>query len=60
MTQERDCIVSVAEMVEVAGEEQPSFLSSPEAMAAFAEILAMSPQEAQEALNALKLQKAVV
>ena len=55
MIQERDCIVSVAEIVEGEHGIEPSFLASVEALAAFAEILEMSPEEAQDFLDAGKV-----
>ena len=57
MTPEHDnCIVSVDEFGEGPSGIEPPFLASPEALAAFAEILEMSPEEAQEALEVEKSQ----
>lgn len=60
MIPERDCIVSVAEIAEGPRGMEPSFLASPEALTSFADIMEMSPEEAQEALEAEEFQKAVI
>ena len=55
MTQERDCIVSVNEFGEGPSGIEPSFLATDEALAAFAQIFEMSPEEAQDFLDAGKV-----
>ena len=49
------CIVSVTETAEGPSGIEPSFLASPEALAAFAEIFEMSPEKAQDFLDAGKI-----
>ena len=54
MNSEHDCTVSIVETTEY---DQPSFLASTEALAVFSQILEMTPEEAQEALEDLESQK---
>ena len=53
-------IISIAETTEGLDGIELSFLASDEALSLFAQIMEMSPEEAQEALEDLESQKAVI